>query len=131
MEVPNEGGFDKGALELGPIGEIGVGPVSIIGNLLVEIPFEDGVDPGLVYALGASTEVSDAIAIGVEAFGSIEEAFGDAPPTDEQEHYLGPALYFEADLGRGRVLEPRFAVLFGLTDAAADAVLSLNFELVF
>ena len=29
LEVPNEGGLDKGALELGPIGEIGVGPVSI------------------------------------------------------------------------------------------------------
>ena len=98
---------------------------------MVEIPFEDGIDPGLIYALAASTGVSDAIAFGVEAFGSIEEAFGDAPPTDEQEHYLGPALYFEADLGHGRVLEPRLAVLFGLTDAAADAAPSLNFELAF
>lgn len=37
----------------------------------------------------------------------------------------------EVDLGDGRVLEPRAALLFGLTEAAPDATLSFNLELKF
>jgi hypothetical protein len=131
LEVPNEGGFDEGALELGPIGEISTGAVSVIGNFLVDLPFEENTDPGLTYALQASTPLAAALAAGFEAHGSVAQAFGDAPGLDEQEHVVGPALYAELDLGDGRVLEPRAALLFGLTEAAPDATLSFNLELKF
>ena len=40
-------------------------------------------------------------------------------------------IFGEFDLGRGRVLEPKLGILFGLTDDAPDAVISLNIELKF
>ena len=59
---------------------------------------------------------------------------GFEPPTafDDQSHYFGPAIYNALDLGRGRTLETRFAVLPGLTDdGSRDLALSLNAELKF
>jgi len=132
LEVPNEGGIEKGGLALGPIAEVGVGSFSIIGNIFVEVPFEDDKDAGLGYAFSAATPVADDFKLGVEAHGDIEEAFGDAPDLKDQTHYFGPAVYYDADLGRGRVLETRFAVLPGLTEnGSRDLALSLNAELKF
>ena len=131
LEIPNEGGIDEGAASFGPIGEVSLGPVNVIGNLFVETPFSNGEDPGLSYAFSAATSVGGGFALGAEAFGDIEEAFGDAPGFSDQEHLLGPAVYTELDLGRGRVLEPRLAALFGLSEAAPDAALSLNIEMEF
>lgn len=132
LEVPNKDGIEKGALALGPIGGFDVGSFSIIGNLFVEVPFEDGKDAGLGYALSANTPIAESFRIGVEAHGDVEEAFGDAPDLEDQSHYFGPAIYYDADLGRGRVLETRFAVLPGLTsNGSRDLALSLNAELKF
>lgn len=127
LEIPNEGGFDEGAVEIGPIGETTIGPVDLIGNVFIEIPFEDE-DPGLAYAFSASTPVSESVALGIEAFGDVEELFGGV---EEQSHLIGPAAYFETDIGNDRVLEPRIAFLFGINEDAPDAVLSLNLELLF
>jgi len=44
---------------------------------------------------------------------------------------LASELAGEFALGRGRVLEPRLAFLFGLTDESPDAVASLNLEMKF
>jgi len=131
LEIPNRGGLSHGAFSLGPIAEAQFGPVKAIGNLLLEIPFEDGEDPGIAYALGASTPIARQIDLGLEAHGAFEGALGDALPFDEQGHVIGPALYSAFDLGQGRLLEPRVAALFGVTEASPDAVLSVNFELKF
>jgi hypothetical protein len=132
LEVPNKAGIRNGSLSLGPIAEVGLGEVTLLGNLFVEIPFTDGEDAGLGYALAATMPVADSWKLGLEAHGDIEEAFGDAPDFDDQSHYFGPAIYHAADLGRGRVLETRFAVLPGLTDEGSrDLALSLNAELKF
>lgn len=130
-EVPNEGGVDESTVSFGPIGEVGIGPASVIANFFVEVPVDDDVDPGLAYALAASVPVAEAISLGFEAHGDVEQAFGDAPDLDDTEHYIGPAAFLDLDLGRERVLEPRLAMLFGLTEGSSDAVLSLNFELKF
>ncbi|MEM7025683.1 MAG: hypothetical protein AAF637_24340 [Pseudomonadota bacterium] len=135
LEVPNEGGIGSGGVEVGPIAELQFGPVETVANLFVEIPFEDGEDPGLAYALSAAVPIAEfepvELSAGFEAFGGAEGAFGDAPPLGENSHVIGPALYSEIDIGRGRVLEPRLAVLFGLTDGSPDAALSFNIELKF
>ncbi len=132
LEVPNKDGIRKGALALGPIAEFDIGSVSMIGNLFVDVPFEDGTDAGLGYALSANTPIADSWKIGVEAHGTIEEAFGDAPDFEDQAHYFGPAIYNSADIGRGRVLETRLAVLPGLTgNGSRDLALSFNAELKF
>ena len=130
LEIPQDQGPEEGALAVGPIFETEVGPVTFIGNVFVEVPFENGLDPGLAYAAQASAAVSEHVAIGLEAHGDIEEAFGDAVPSEEQAHFIGPAVFFEAELG-DHVIEPRVALLFGLTEATPDAVLSVNFELKF
>ncbi|MGF1611685.1 MAG: hypothetical protein ACFCUQ_19945 [Kiloniellales bacterium] len=135
LEVPNEGGIDSGAIEVGPIVEMSFGPVQVVANLFVEVPFEDDEDPGLSYALSAAIPVAKfepvALAAGFEAHGGAEGVFGAATPIDDNSHVIGPALYGDIDLGRGRVLEPRVALLFGLTDGSPDTVLSFNIELKF
>ena len=129
LEVPDEGGFDDGAVVLGPIAEVQVGPVSVLGNLFVEIPFDGDEDEGLVYAAAASVPVSDTVAIGVEGFGEIENAFGSGG--SESAHFIGPAAYFELEVDEGLEIEPRLAVLFGIEDETPDATLSLNIEIKF
>ena len=131
LELPNEGGISNGAFAVGPIAEARLGPIKTIGNLLLEVPFAEGEDPGISYALSAATSVAPKIDLGLEAHGAFEGALGDALPFDEQGHVIGPALYSAFDLGGGRLLEPRVAMLFGLTEASPDAVLSVNFELKF
>lgn len=128
LEIPNEGGINEGGAALGPIAEGRIGPVIVVGNLFLDIPFADGADPGIAYAVSAQTPVTDWMDLGAEAHGSMENAFGSGL---EHGHYIGPAAYFSAYLGRSRILEPRVALLFGLNDDTPDAVLSVNFELKF
>lgn len=131
FELPNQAGLNQAAISFGPIAEVELGRWLVLGNLFAEVPFEDGVDPGISYAVSAAYPVGEGWRLGVETFGSVEEAFGNAPAFDQQEHFVGPAAYFSWDLGHGRILEPRLALLTGYTDAAADAVLSFNVELKF
>lgn len=128
LEVPNSGGIGSGAVEIGPVAEIAIGPLETVTNFFFEIPFEDGEGTGIAYAIQAQYPVFDPFAVGFEAFGGVENAFRSE---SEDEHFIGPAFFAEFDLGRGRVLEPRFALLFGLTEDAPDVVASLNFELKF
>jgi len=131
LEIPNEGGMAEAEASLGPIAEFALGPVDTIANLFVDIPFKNGKETGISYALAASTPVSPQFALGAEAHGKVKEAFGNRPSFNQQEHVLGPAVYSRFDLGGNRIIEPRLAMLFGLTDAAPDAVLSFNIELKF
>ena len=129
-ELPVDGG-GKPNLSIGPIGEAGIGPVTFLGNLLLEVPTSPEA-PGVSYAFGASVPVSGAIAIGLEAHGSFDQLLGqNAPRLGLQEHFAGPAVYAEFEAADGLILEPRAALLFGLTKAAADMALSVNFELKF
>ncbi len=124
LEVPREGGINAGGIAFGPVFETEVGSLKWVGNLLIEVPFEEG-DAGLSYASQLVLPLNESVGIGVENFGEFEGAFGDA---GEQEHYAGPAVYFEAELPNGHVIEPRAAVLFGLNDNSSDAVFSFNLE---
>ena len=132
-EIPREGGLPAGGFEVGPIAEVSFGPIETVANLLVEIPLEDDVDPGLAYALSAAVPFfeSDAVefAGGFEAHGGVEELFGKGTPLGDNSHVIGPALYSEFDAGGGRSIEPRLAILFGLTNASPDAVASFNIDL--
>lgn len=128
LEIPNHGGLGSGAAEIGPIAEIAFGRVETVFNLLFEFPFEDDEHTGISYAVQAQYPVLDNVGVGFEVHGGWENAFRDER---EGRHFAGPAVYGDFDLGRGRVLEPRLAVLFGLTDDTPDDVISLNFELKF
>lgn len=131
LEIPNNGGIDDGAIVAGPALEARFGAVETVLNLFAELPFEGGADPGLVYAAQASVPVAEGLALGAEVHGGWEGAFGDDVPFSDNTHVAGPALYGEIAAGQGRVIEPRLALLFGLTDESPDAVASLNIELKF
>ena len=125
LEIPNEGGISEGGMEIGPVLETEIGPAEFVGNLFVEVPFVDGEDPGLSYATQLVFPVSEQVGVGVENYGVWEGLFGER---GEDQHYMGPAIYFDWELANGHAFEPRLAVLFGLNDAAADSVLSFNIE---
>lgn len=127
IEVPEDEGFDEAELAVGPTVGFGAGQVELIGNLFLEIPFEDGEDPGLLYAASAVVEVTDAVGLGFEAHGEIEEAFG-----GDSEHalFIGPAIYGEIEAGEAEI-ETRAALLFGVDEAETDVALSINFEIEF
>lgn len=125
LEIPREGGISEGALEIGPVFETKLGALDFVGNLLVEIPFEDGEDAGLAYAAQTILPVSENFAVGIENFGEFEGLFGER---GDDEHFAGPALYWEAELENGHVIEPRIAVLFGLNDNTPDTTISFNIE---
>lgn len=131
LEIPNSGGIDDGAIVAGPTVEARFGKVETVLNLFAEFPFEGGADPGLVYATQAAVPLSGHLAVGAEAHGAWEGAFGDDVPFSDNTHVAGPAFYGAIDAGRGRMIEPRLALLFGLTQESPDAVASLNIELKF
>lgn len=124
LELPREDTSDNGAFEIGPVVEAGFGPFDWVGNLFVEVPFS-GEDAGLVYASQLIYPVNNNFGIGFESFGEFEGVFGDG---DEEELFAGPALYFKSKFADGSLFEPRLALLFGLNDESADAVLSFNIE---
>lgn len=129
-ELPTESDA-KPSISFGPIGEAEVGPVKLLGNLFLEIPTSSET-PGISYAFGASVPVSNMFAVGVEAHGGFEELFGsNTPDFEDQEHYVGPAIYGTFKTADGLTIEPRAALLFGLTDAAEDMTLSVNLEFKF
>jgi hypothetical protein len=128
LEVPNHGGLNAGAAEIGPIAEIAIGPVETVVNFVLEFPFDGEESTGFAYAIQAKYPIVERIELGFEAFGGWENVFED---DREDAHFIGPAIFGEFDLGRGRVLEPKLGILFGLTDDAPDAVISLNIELKF
>ena len=128
LEIPNDGGISDGGAAIGPIAEASFGPVITVGNLFLDVPFADGEDPGLSYAISGQVPINDWMDVGAEAHGSVENAFGSGI---NHGHFIGPAAYFSAYLGQARILEPRVALLFGLNEDTPDAVLSVNFELKF
>ena len=128
LEIPNDGGLGSGAAEIGPIAEVALGPVVTVANFFFELPFEDDEGTGIAYALQVKYPVLEQFGVGFESYGEVENVFRS---DSEDEHFIGPALFSEFDLGRDRILEPRLAFLFGLTEDAPDAIASLNFELKF
>jgi len=127
LEIPREEGISDGAIEFGPVIEFEIGELELVGNLFAEIPFSD--EPaGFSFATKAVYPVHDSIGIGFESFGEFAGLSGD---DEEVEVSIGPGVYFEHELPNGHVLEPRAAVLFGVTEDAPDAVLSFNLEYKF
>ena len=128
VEIPEEGGLDEGALEIGPVFEGTFGPLDWVSNALLEIPFDSDEDPGLVFASQIIYPIDRHWGVGVESFAEFEGVFDGG---DEEQLLAGPSLYYSAELGNGNVIEPRVAALFGLNDESADAVLSINIEYKF
>ncbi|MEO1492235.1 MAG: hypothetical protein AAFV19_08805 [Pseudomonadota bacterium] len=119
------------SLTLGPAIEAELGGVELLSNTFLEIPLGGGEGLGFSYALGGYYEMTDDVAIGLEAHGEIEEVFDDTPALSEQEHFIGPAVAFEIGLEEDQEVGMRVGTFFGLTDETPTVGLSLNLELEF
>jgi len=94
-------------------------------------------------------DFSHEFGIGVEAYGEVED-LGDAPPLDQQEHRLGPVIYWSPGDNHSGVhtehhglkdegavgadtshMSAAFGVLFGLTDVTNDVTLKWDLEVEF
>lgn len=119
------------ALTIGPAMEADLGGVDVSSNTFLEIPLGGGEDIAFSYALGGYYDVSDGVAVGLEAHGEVESVFDDTPSLSDQEHFIGPAVAFDFDVSEEQEIGMRVGSFFGLTDETPTVGLSVNFELEF
>jgi hypothetical protein len=124
-------------LEFGPVVEIAPGPwlFSFNPRLARQVGKHAETESfGFEYAAQAKYSLAKRWALAVLGFGEIED-LANAGPVSSQTHVLGPGLYLsssheeggENDFARGREWNLGVGVLFGLTEASADAALRVTF----
>jgi hypothetical protein len=115
-------------------------------NLGFEKTFGENREDGMEFAYGLilRKSVTKMVAIGIEAFGEVEN-IGNAPGFQEQDHRIGPAINFSGgddddgdEKGADASLKDRevewnvnLGVLFGVTDSTPDATFTWNVEFEF
>ena len=127
-------------LEFGPVVEIAPGPwlLSLNPRLAREIGEHAETESfGFEYAAQLKYSFTRRWAIAVLGFGEIED-LAHAGPFESQTHVLGPSLYLssphEREGGKEDAEDERewnlgVGVLFGLTEASADAALRVTFAM--
>lgn len=82
------------AVEFGPIVSFDYGRFAVVLNPFLEKSFGENRVSGFAFAYGvrASYEIAERSSVGIEAYGEVENV-GNAPPTHEQTHRIGPVLY--------------------------------------
>jgi hypothetical protein len=120
------------SLILGPIIKLSQGKASLTLNPYIEDTFGRNAGPGLnaLYGWQARYEFAEGVSVGVEGFGMIGN-LGDIPAFDVQDHRVGPGLFLSFDVGSGREYLLDVGLLAGVTDAAPDATLKINFGSTF
>lgn len=92
---------------------------SILVNLMLERGVGSNAEGGTEFAYGAQYKQSmGEFEVGVEAFGEVSD--------DTKEHYMGPVLFGELELGEKSELGYQLGYMLGLSDDASDGVLKLN-----
>jgi len=116
--------------EFGPIFAFALGGVQNTANTFFEKSFGKNREEGwgFAYAWQSKVELEEGLGIGIEAFGEVED-IGEDPPVSEQEHRLGPVVYYDMEVGEDREIGIAFGVLFGLTEATPDVAFKWNVEL--
>jgi hypothetical protein len=101
-------------------------------NFEEELGGEDENSTKLEYAWQTKWRTGTPIEAGFEAFGELGE-ISDILPLDEQEHQLGPVLWWELEIGERSKLEVQLGWLFGLTGATPDGTLKwiVEYEIQF
>jgi hypothetical protein len=118
----------------GPIVQVGHEKASLILNTYLEKSFgrnhEEGID--FVYQWRAKARMTKRLALGIEGFGVIPN-IGHSPGTDFQEQRIGPAIYYERELGAvdDRTFALDAGIFFGLTEATPKLTGKVNASLAF
>lgn len=118
-------------IAIAPIIEKTVGPWVGTLNLFLEREVGSGRASGTTFAYAARLKylLHPKFEPAIEAFGEPGRT-GRFGSSNEQEHWIGPALYGAAGLGGGKKLMYSAAVLFGETSVSSDtrAILRLEYE---
>ena len=116
----------------GPILKVSSGKASVTVNPYLEKTFGRNHDDGIAFTYGwqGKLEVREGFSVGIEGFGTVDN-IGDAPPLKDQDHRIGPVLYFAWDAGQGRAVQFDIGVLAGVTDAAPDVSVKANIGTTF
>jgi len=101
--------------------------LSLTANPFLEKTFGRNRVEGIAlnYGWHAKYELRSGFAVGVEAFGVVEN-LADPPPWSAQEHRIGPAIFIEIELTKDFKITPDIGVFFGLTPATPDVAIKLN-----
>ncbi len=65
-------------------------------------------------------------AVGAMGYGNIED-LASGPAFNQQDHRIGPAVFFDVPMDKGRDLDVSIGTYFGMTSAAPEASVMLNF----
>lgn len=120
------------ALVFGPLIQYNAGRAEVLVNTLLHKSFGRGATPGvdLNYIWRAKYEVKHGFAVGAMGYGVVEE-LGASPSFNQQDHRIGPALFFDVPMAKGRDLDISLGTFFGVTSAAPEASVMLNFGIPF
>jgi hypothetical protein len=124
---------ETNTLTFGPVIKFGDDAISLTLNPLFAQTFGPNHEDGLAftYAAGLKRSLSETLAIGIEAYGTIPN-IAHSPRSDFQDHRIGPVLYIDRDVRLGRAdtkaakLSLEIGALVGLTDAAPDWTGKIN-----
>lgn len=116
----------------GPLVQFNAGNAELLINTLLHKTYGPNATPGLdlTYVWRAKYEVKHGVALGAMGYGFIND-LGSGPAFNQQDHRIGPALFFDVPMDKGRDLDISLGTYFGMTSAAPEASLMLNFGIPF
>lgn len=111
----------------GPLIHYGAGPATLLINPFVEKSFGSNAEPGFdfSYIWRGKVDVGHHVAAGAMGYGRISNIAGGG--VIGHDHRIGPALFFEAELDKGRTVEIGLAAFIGVTRDSPDASIMVNF----
>lgn len=118
-------------LKLAPLMQTEFGKVQLNGNLTFERKFGHGSHvTEMGYQWQAKYRWQQVFEFGLQGFGGMGK-WNDWEDYDKQEHRLGPAIFGKFDLGTKQAIKYNAALLFGVSDAAADHTFRMQVEYEF
>lgn len=121
-------------LVFGPIASVQLGPATFTLNTYFGDTIGRNRSDGLAFQYGgqARVEIGGDVAVGIEAFGKLEDVTHPGPVA-EQDHRLGPAMYImiPPEGAGGHALGIEAAMLFGVTEASPAVGFKLSAAVVY
>jgi hypothetical protein len=112
----------------GPLIQYNAGKAEFLINPILHKTFGANATSGidLNYIWRAKVEVQHGFGVGAMGYGNIED-LGAGSTFNQQDHRIGPALFFDVPLEKGRELDISVGTFFGMTSASPEASLMINF----
>lgn len=112
----------------GPLIQYNAGKAEFLINPILHKTYGQNATPGLdlQYIWRAKYEVRHGFGVGAMGYGTIDD-IGSGPSFNQQDHRVGPALFFDLPMDKGRDLDVSVGAYFGMTSVSPEASVMLNF----